>query len=58
MNKSEIIKEIDELMGVAEQLENSFLYNKLFNIREALVKEWSESDLYFQIITEELKKHS
>lgn len=56
MKKTEIIKEIDELMGVAEQLENSFLYNKLFSIREALVKEWNESDLYFQIITEELKK--
>jgi hypothetical protein len=56
MKKTDIIKEIDELMGVAEQLENSFLYNKLFSIREALVKEWNESDLYFQIITEELKK--
>lgn len=56
MDKSEIIKEIDELMDVAIQLENSFLYNRLFNIKRALIKEWNESELYYQIISDELKK--
>lgn len=56
MNKSDIIRQIDELMAVAEQLDNSFLYNRLFSIRCALIKEWNESELYYQIISDELKK--
>lgn len=56
MSKSEIIKEIDELMDVAIQLDNSFLYNKLFKIKHALINEWNESELYYQIISDELKK--
>jgi hypothetical protein len=56
MDKSDIIRQIDELMDVAIQLDNSFLYNRLFSIKSALISEWNESDLYYQIIAEELKK--
>jgi hypothetical protein len=56
MDKSDIINKIDLLMDNAYQLDNYFFYNNLFSIKCALIKEWSESDLYFQIITEELKK--
>jgi hypothetical protein len=55
MDKSDIIRQIDELMDVAIQLDNSFLYNRLFSIKSALISEWNESDLYYQIIAEELK---
>lgn len=58
MNKSDIINKIDLLMDNAYQLDNYFYYNNLLSIRNALIKEWSESDIYYRIITEELKKHS
>lgn len=56
MDRFDILKQIEEVIDLSFQLDNIFIHNKLSNIREALVKEWSESDLYFQIITEELKK--
>ena len=54
MDKSDIIRQIDELMNVAHQLDNAFLYNRLFSIREALINEWNESDLLAEIILSEI----
>ena len=47
MDKTEIIAELDKLMYIAEQLENTFFIGRLRAIQDALIKEWNESDVYF-----------
>lgn len=54
MNKSDIIRQIDELMDVAHQLDNAFLYNRLFSIRASLIEQWNESELLAERILSEI----
>jgi hypothetical protein len=55
MNKVEIIAELDKLMYIAEQLENTFLVGRLEAIKQSLIKDWNESDAYYKIISNQLK---
>lgn len=55
MNKVEIIAELDKLMYIAEQLENSFLVGRLEVIKQSLIKDWNESDSYYELISSQLK---
>lgn len=55
MNKVEIIAELDKLMYIAEQLENTFLVGRLEVIKQSLIKDWNESDAYYDILINQLK---
>lgn len=55
MNKVEIIAELDKLMYIAEQLENTFLVSRLEVIKQSLIKDWNESDAYYDILINQLK---
>ena len=55
MNKVEIIEELDKLMYIAEQLENTFLAGRLEVIKQSLIKDWNESDAYYDILINQLK---
>lgn len=50
MNRNQIINEITEVMYVAEQIENIYIYNSLDRIRKALENEWLESERYAEEI--------
>lgn len=50
MNKNQIINEITEVMYVAEQIENVYIYNSLERIKQALENEWLESERYAEEI--------
>ena len=50
MNKNQIINEITEVMYVAEQIENIYIYNSLERIKNALEQEWTNSEMYMQEI--------
>lgn len=55
MSKIEIIAELDKLMCIAEQLENTFLVGRLEVIKKSLIKDWNESDSYYELISSQLK---
>lgn len=55
MNKVEIIAELDKLMYIAEQLENTFLVGRLEVIKQSLINDWNESDAYYKLISSQLK---
>jgi hypothetical protein len=55
MSKIEIIAELDKLMYIAEQLENTFLVGRLDVIKQSLIKDWNESDTYYELISNQLK---
>ena len=44
--KQEVIKELENLIQLSKDLDNVYMKNKLHNIKELLLKEWNESDLY------------
>jgi hypothetical protein len=54
--KTEIINEIDSLIQLSKDLDNAYMKNKLRNIRKLLLKEWNESDLYYEQIREVLRE--
>jgi hypothetical protein len=54
--KTEIINELDSLIQLSKDLNNAYMKNKLRNIRKLLLKEWNESDLYYEQIRQELKE--
>ena len=58
MNKNQIINEIDELIDVAKQTDNSYFKNKLNSIKNKLIKEWNNSDLYYEQLKQELNVDS
>lgn len=58
MNKNQIINEIDELIEVAKQTDNSYFKNKLNSIKKKLIKEWNNSDLYYEQLKQELNVDS
>jgi hypothetical protein len=54
--KKEIINELENLIQLSKDLDNVYMKNKLHNIKELLLKEWNESDLYYQQIREVLRE--
>ena len=54
--KTEIINEIDSLIQLSKDLDNAYMKNKLRDIKKLLLKEWNESELYFDQIREVLKE--
>lgn len=56
--KTEIISEIDELIDVAKQTDNSYFKNKLNSIKKKLLEEWNDSDLYYEQLKQELNVDS
>ena len=56
--KTEIISEIDELIDVAKQTDNSYFKNKLNSIKRKLLEEWNASDFYYEQLKQELNVDS
>jgi hypothetical protein len=54
--KTEIINEIDSLIQLSKDLDNAYMKNKLRNIKNLLLEEWNESDLYYEQIREVLRE--
>jgi hypothetical protein len=54
--KTEIINELDNLIQLSKDLDNAYMKNKLRDIKKLLLKEWNESDLYYEQIKEVLKE--
>jgi hypothetical protein len=54
--KTEIINKIDSLIQLSKDLDNAYMKNKLRDIKKLLLKEWNESDLYYEQIREVLKE--
>jgi hypothetical protein len=54
--KTEIINELDNLIQLSKDLDNAYMKNKLCDIKKLLLKEWNESDLYYEQIKEVLKE--
>ena len=54
--KTEIINELDNLIQLSKDLDNAYMKNKLRDIKKLLLKEWDESDLYFDQIRAVLKE--
>ena len=53
--KTEIINELDNLIQLAKDLDNSYFKNRLNNIKKNLLQEWNETDLYYEQIRQELR---
>ena len=54
--KTEIINELDSLIQLSKDLDNAYMKNKLRDIKKLLLKEWNESELYYEQIKEVLKE--
>lgn len=54
--KTEIINELDSLIQLSKDLDNAYMKNKLRDIKKLLLKEWNESDLYYEQVREVLKE--
>jgi len=55
MTKEEIINELTLCIDYLYGLENVAIGNRLNKIRQSLVNEWSESDMYYDQIREVLR---
>ena len=55
MNKPQIIAELQEIMDLAEQTENIYLFNKTKRVIESLKEGWSRDDWYYQEIQKNLQ---
>lgn len=54
--KTEIINELDSLIQLSKDLDNAYMKNKLRDIKKLLLKEWNESELYYEQIRAVLKE--
>jgi hypothetical protein len=54
MNKTQIIAELVEILDLAEQTENIYLYHKTEKIITSLRDTWDRDDWYFQEICKDL----
>ena len=54
--KTEIINELESLIQLSKDLDNAYMKNKLRDIKKLLLKEWNESDLYYEQIREVLRE--
>ena len=48
MNKPQIIAELQEILDLAEQIENIYLFHKTQRIIDSLKHEWSREEWYYQ----------
>ena len=55
MNKPQIIAELQEILDLAEQTENIYLYHKTQRIIDSLKDDWSRDDWYYQEICKNLE---
>ena len=53
--KTEIINELDDLMQLSKDLENTYMRNRLNYIKKMLMEEWNETDFYYEQIKKELR---
>lgn len=51
MDKPKIIEEINTIIEILKCSNNQVCINKLERIKSYLLKEWNESDLYLEIIS-------
>ena len=54
--KTEIINDLDILIQLSKDLDNAYMKNKLRDIKKLLLKEWNESELYYEQIRKVLKE--
>jgi hypothetical protein len=54
--KQEVIKELDSLIQLTNDLENVYIKNRLRYIKKLLVTDWNESDLYYEQIRQVLRE--
>jgi hypothetical protein len=54
MTKIEMINALSNCISIMQDTENTYVTRTLEAIAESLVKEWSESDMYFEQIRQEL----
>jgi hypothetical protein len=54
MTKIEMITGLSNCISIMQDTDNTYVTRTLEAIAESLVKEWSESDMYFEQIREEL----
>jgi hypothetical protein len=54
MTKIEMINALSNCISIMQDTDNTYVTRTLEAIAESLVKEWSESDMYFEQIREEL----
>lgn len=54
--KAEIINDLDILIQLSKDLDNAYMKNKLRDIKKLLLKEWNETDLYYEQIKEVLRE--
>ena len=52
MTNNEIITELENLILLAGSNDNVYMQKKLSNIKNALVEQWNENDLYYDKIKE------
>ena len=52
MTNNEIITELENLILLAGSNENVYMQSKLSSIKNALVEQWNENDLYYDKIKE------
>jgi hypothetical protein len=50
MKKTEILNRLEICIAVMKDTENTFVTRELKEIREELVKQWNESDMYYEEI--------
>jgi hypothetical protein len=54
MKKIEMITGLSNCISIMQDTDNTYVTRTLEAIAESLVKEWSESDMYFEQIRQEL----
>jgi hypothetical protein len=54
MTKIEMINGLSNCISIMQDTDNTYVTRTLESIAESLVKEWSESDMYFEQIRQEL----
>ena len=52
MTNNEIIIELENLILLADTNENIYMQRKISNIKNALLEQWNENDLYYDKIKE------
>ena len=50
MNKTEILIKLENIIWLMNEIENTYVRNELQLVADALVKEWQESDTYYEEI--------
>ena len=53
MTKQEIIETLSNCIELVNLSENVYIRNKLTEVAEALIKDWNESDAYYEQIKQE-----